>query len=367
MISQTPMAHTDATKQPNPPPLLRGILIPIAVMAVVLTTWWVLLPETEAPAPQLATPPTSPVPEPIDYYAQRQAFYAQQIDPLMRTTEQANLEAAERAVFRLLDVFDKYRSGIQPFAEDITSLATRFGILRRMFGGWWHEDERVHAYVQDKFETYLFSENQLHQDIVAVIHAFREDLDANENRMLTSVRAAVEAHPLPQMEMPEYRQFEEAVRSIILEFSTNRARDSVYQGIATLVVAEVAAISAHQLIVRVMLSSGTAAATSAAAGGGATASATATGGAAGTLGGPMGTVIGLGVGLGVGIAVDWWMTERFQEKLAHDLKVYFDGLQMALLNGTHSEPGLKIALNQFVDDLSVAQTKVVHQSLVAAP
>jgi hypothetical protein len=368
MNSQTPMAPKDATTQLKLPPLWRSILIPIVVLVAALTAWWLLLSEPkDEPAPAATSLPASPAPEPVDYQALREAFYTEEIDPLMRSAESANHEAAERAVVRLIEVFDKYRTGIRPFAEDITSLGTRFGILQRMLANWWYEDERVHAYVQDKFEKHLFSENQFHEDIAAVMQAFREDLDANENRMLGSVRAAVEAHPLPDMEMPDYRYFEEQVRSIILEFSTDRARNSVYQGIATLVLAEVAAIAAHQVIVRIIISGSTTAVTTAAAGGGATAGATATGGAAGTLGGPVGTVIGIGVGLAVGIAVDWWMTDQFQEQLVKDLKKYFDGLQVVLLEGNDSELGLKVALNQFIDDLSIAQTTVVHRSLVGSP
>lgn len=294
----------------------------------------------------------------------REEFYMEQIEPLLKATERANRQAAERAVTRITEVFDRYRAGIKPFTDDITSIGTRFGILLRMPADWWYEDQRINTYIQEMFEAHLFSEDRFREDISAVLEALKEDQQANQNRLLGSIKAAVASGDLPDMTLPDYRQYEEEVRAIILDFSGDRAKDSVYQGIATIVLAEVAAITAHQIVVRILVSVGTSAATSAAAGGGATAGGAATGGAAGTLGGPVGTAIGVGVGLVVGVIVDWWMTERFKERLANDLNDYFDKLQFGLLEGTDRDAGLSATLAKFVDDVSFAQTTVVHRALV---
>lgn len=345
-------------------PLWRSILVPVLILIVALVGWWLVIANQTPPPAVRPTPPTIFIDEGQVLREERERFYTTEIEPLLKATERSNRETAERAVVRVTDVFKKYRSGIKPFADDITSIGTRFGILRRMPANWWYEDDRINIYIQEKFESHLFSEDQFHNDIVAVLKTFREDLQANESRLLASVRAAIEAGDLPEMALPDYRQYEEEIRAIILEFSGDRARDSVYQGIATFVVAEVAAIAVHQIIVRILAAIGTSAATSAIAGGGATAGGAAAGGGAGTLGGPVGVAIGIGAGLVVGIIVDWWMTDRFQNRLADDLNNYFDELESGLLNGTDDDAGLRATVAKFIDDLSFAQTTVVHRALV---
>lgn len=352
MSKQSP-AERGAEAEPVQRSILRLIAIPVIVLVIAIVGWWAVVFSETPPEPG------------IDQgRVLREDFYAKQIEPLMKATERANQQAAERAVDRAAEVFDKYRGGIKPFTEDITSIGTRFGILRRMPANWWYEDERINAFIQEKFETHLFSEEQFHRDISNVLKTLKEDLQANENRLLGDVRAAVESGDMPDMTLPDDQRYEKEVREIILKFSEDRATDSVYQGIATLVLAEVAAITAHQIVVRILMSVGTSAATSAAAGGGATAGGAASGSAVGSLGGPVGTAIGVGVGLVVGVIVDWWMTERFKERLANDLNTYLDELQAGLLDGTENDAGLKTTLNQFVDDLSDAQDTVVRRTLV---
>jgi len=341
--------------------LWRAIMWPVLVLLAALGAW-ILVVNSTTPVPTETPTPPGPV---IDSgRILREQFYSQKIEPLLKATERANREAADRAIVRIGEVFDKYRGGVKPFVEDITSIGTRFGIVTRMPGNWWYEDKRINAYVQEKFERHLFSENQFHADLTKVLEAFKEDLRANENRLLASCKAAVEAGDLPDMALPDYKRYEEDVRSIILQFSGDRAEDSVYQGLATLVLSEVAAITVQQIVVRILVSVGTTAATSAAAGGGATAGGAAAGGGVGTLGGPVGTAIGVGVGLVIGVIVDWWMTERFQAQLTTDLNDYIEKLRKGLLDGTEKDPGLRSTLLKFTDDVNFAQTTVVHQALV---
>jgi hypothetical protein len=342
-------------------PLWRVIMWPVLILLATLVVWILVVNDT--------TPPPTTTPAPPDPMIDsgrilREEFYSEKIEPLLKATERANREAAEQAIVRISEVFDKYLGGVKPFVNDITSIGTRFGIVTRMPSNWWYEDDRINTYVREKFERHLFSENQVHADLTKVLEAFKEDLRANENRLLASCKAAVEAGDLPDMALPDYKRYEDEVRTLILQFSGDRAKDSVYQGVATLVLSAVAEISAQQIIVRILVSVGTTATTSAAAGGGATAGGAVAGGGVGLVGGPVVTAIGAGVGLVIGVIVDWWMTERFQAQLTADLIDYIENLRRGLLDGTDSDSGLKSTLLRFTDDVNFAQTTVAHQALV---
>lgn len=342
-------------------PLWRIIVVPAAIVVLAIVAWWLIV-SSETPPP--ADPPQPPPIETDAGSASREKFYTGQIQPLLKTAAQANDKAAERAVTRINEAFDKYREGVKPFVEDVTSYPTRFGIIGRMPGDWWYEDDRINGYVQTKFEKHLFSESQLKQDITAVLEALKEDLEANKNRLLGECLAAINGEDLPSIKLPDYESYDREVREIILEFSKQRAKDSVYSGVATFVLSEMAGGAAGYIVRQVLVSIGTTAATSAAAGGGATAGGAAVGGGGGSLAGPVGTAIGVGVGLVVGIIVDWWMTDRFQERLTNDLTEYIDKLEAGLLDGTDTDAGLKATITKFVDDLSSAQTTVTHRAIM---
>lgn len=357
--SETP--PFDETPKEARRPLWRSILLP-TVLLIGAVAAWVIVTSKETPPP---SPPPTPPGVTIDPGTViREQFYNQEIAPLLKSTERANQLAAERAIQRIGETFNGYRGGVRPFTEDITSIGTRFGILRRMPANWWYEDQRINAYIQEKFETHLFSEQQFQRDIAGILNSLKEDLEANTNRLLAGIRSSVERHDLPKIQVPDYQKYDKEVRSIVLEFSGDRAKDSVYQGVATLVLAEVAAITAHQIVVRVLVSVGTSAATSAAASGGAAAGGAAAGGATGTLAGPVGTAIGVGVGLVVGVIVDWWMTDRFRERLTNDLTVYINELEAGLLDGTKSDAGLKTTLERFIEDFNFAQSTIAHRAIV---
>ncbi len=72
----------------------------------------------------------------------------------------------------------------------------------------------------------------------------------------------------------------------------------------------------------------------------------------------------MGVGLVVGVIVDWWMTDRFRERLTNDLTIYINQLEAGLLDGTKSDVGLKKTLDQFIEDFSFAQSTVAHRAIV---
>jgi hypothetical protein len=342
-------------------PLWRAIIVPLFMLIVVLLAWWAVV-SSETPAPEQTPPPPA-----LEVEGEaRETFYRNEVKPLVQESRQANRRAADRAIMRINEVFARYRAGIEPFTEDITSFGTRFGVLWRMPGDWWYEDQQVKAYVEEKFKKHLFSKGQFNRDMTSVLEDLKADLQANENRLLSQYKAALASSDLPEINVPNYQNYEDEIHAIISKFSSERGRDSVYQGIAGLVVGEVVTQVTYRIITRVLVKVGTSAASSAATAGGATATAGATGAGTGSFAGPVGTVIGAGVGIAVGILIDWWMTEQFEQRLAQDLNGYFDQLESKLLEGTDKRQGLKATLNQFVEDLNEAQATVVRRPLTGA-
>lgn len=335
--------------------ILVGVITAIVIVCLVVILW----PQSPPPSPP-SPPPLDLQAEEEDEAAERLRFYEAEVEPILLAHERANRAAAERAIQRIRETFDGYRRGVDPFVEDITSWGTRLGVLVRTPGDWWYEDERINTFVSEKFEEHLFSEQQLQRDLTQVLVALREDLRANRNRLLTQVRAAVNASDLTPITLPDFTDYDRQVREDLVELAEARGQTSLYHGIAVTVGAEAVAIPAGWLAgvsVSALLSSSAAAT-------GATATTTAGGGTAGSLAGPVGTGVGVIVGAMVGLGIDWWLTERFQERVTGELTSYLDELERGLLEGTDDDPGLKKTLERVVDDLNAAESVFMHKQLV---
>lgn len=292
-----------------------------------------------------------------------EAFFKDSMEPILKARQEANRESRERCILRIRDQFAAYRQSIDPFTDDITSLWTRMGVLRRMPADWWKEDGRVDRYVSEKFQHYFFNDEQLALGIQRSLEAFREDLRADRALMLSRIKVAIQEKDLPEVTIPE-TEFESSVQQSMERLASRRASDSVYQGISTFIVSDVAMTVATSIVTRVATSLGTSAAASAAAAGGSTAGSAAIGAGGGSLAGPAGTAIGLGVGLVVGAAVDWWMTDSFRGHLRTELQTYLFQLEHGILFGNGQEKGLESDLDKLLLDLANAEREVLHQKWV---
>ncbi|MFO0924421.1 MAG: hypothetical protein U0905_18245 [Pirellulales bacterium] len=291
---------------------------------------------------------------------QMETVFSESFEPILKAREEANRESRERCILRIRDQFAAYRQSIDPFTDDITSLWTRMGVLRRMPADWWNEDGRVDRYVSEKFQHYFFDDEQLALGIQRSLEAFREDLRADRALMLSRIKVAIQEKDLPEVTIPE-TEFESSVQRSMEKLASRRASDSVYQGISTFIVSDVAMTVATSIVTRVATSLGTSAAASAAAAGGSTAGSAAIGAGGGSLAGPAGTAIGLGVGLVVGAAVDWWMTDSFRGHLRTELQSYLFQLEHGILFGNGQEKGLESDLDKLLLDLANAEREVLHQ------
>jgi hypothetical protein len=323
-------------------------------------------PPPAVPLPPLVTAPPRPDPAVL-----RAKFYDEAVQPQIAATDALNRDAADRCIARVGRLIDGYRRGVDPFVEDLTSISTRLGIVRRMPTDWWYEDQGVSLYVQGKFESHLFSEAKLTSDIAAVLNQFRGEVDANQRRMLTDIQAALTTADLPEVNLDAYEPFFAKVASDMQTYSTGRGATSVARGITTLVVSEAGGFVAVSVVGSLLARFTLVGATTVAAGATATAGTTAVGAGGGSLAGPAGTAVGFVVGLGVGLAIDWYLTDQFQLQLSSDMTGYLDALEHTLLHGQpkrsqsgQSESGLIEALPTVCDELRAAYRERFYQQIV---
>lgn len=299
----------------------------------------------------------------------RARFYDQSVVPLIQRTSADNRVAADRCIERLDKVIGGYHNGVDLFVKDMTSISTRLGILKRMPGGWWASDTRVEGYVHEKFETHLFSQQSLIDDVSAVLLQFRADVDANQRRMLVNVRAALTLSDLPEVELSSQEQFFKELSVQMDSYATEQGMTSVENMVGALVLGEVGAFAARSLIGGLLARFAPSVAISTAAGASATVGASATGAGGGSLGGPVGTVVGFGAGLAVGLIIDWWMTERFEAELSGQMHTYLDDLRQTLVVGGGGKQGeqamgLEIALPRLCDQLTQAYRDRFFEQIV---
>ena len=359
----------DSAKLPShsgaAPPVFLGPERPVvsALFAAALVgslTYLSLYASRPDPAPELpaASRPAGPVAPPMaEPEVQRAAFYDAEVEPLIVATDTLNRQAAERCVRRLHLLFKGYRDGVEPFVEDLTSISTRLGIVRRMPGNWWRKDHRIERYVQEKFETHLFSDQRLLDDISLVLHQFRRDIDVNQKRMLIDVQAALDTADLPDVGIEEYEPFFQAVAKQLQDYATRQGTTSVMNALGVFIISEAGVFTARSVIAGLLARFGAAAAAGAAAGGTATAGGAAAGASGGTLGGPIGTAVGFGVGLAVGLVIDWWMTEKFEARMTAEMNQYIDSLRNAILYGQSQQQRSANSARTAKSGRSVPRTK----------
>lgn len=353
--------------QPDPPlqrasrQLVRPLLAIAAALILLALAWAVGHRSPRAGGEKLSFSPPA-----------IETFFREQIDPLLDASAERDRAAAERAVASLHEHFSGFRRGVKPFVEDVTSWGTRLGVLRRAasdsWAHWWRGDAEaaaVQEYIQTKFRSQVISERGLRFALVEVLEQFELDLAANRNMLIAQIQSRLQRSDMPiHLSAMDVQRLERELASRSALLLAPIGRDSVAAGLASFagsaVAEEIARRLATLIISRVAanLAASTAVAETAATG--AAAAGSAAGGAAtGTTVGPAGTIIGFGVGLVVGVAVDWWMTERFQEKLTQQCQVFLDGVEQTMIEGSPQAPGLRVVLDQSMRQAHESQRAVV--------
>jgi hypothetical protein len=330
----------------------RGKATSVVVWATVLAFCiGVLIYLALRPAPSPPELPSPPRPAKAERISTRARFFDEQVQPAIAAADKANREAAERCIQRLRDQFSKYRRGVEPLVEDLTSWGTRLGVVRRMPSDWWYESTNVQEFVTEKFQAHLFSEESLKQGIEGALATFRDDVRANSDKLLTEVKAAISRADLPETPSVEYSEFSSDVTKGLEQYSVKAGKDSVLSLVLTLLVSEIGERAAIQIVAAVGTRIAATAATASASAGGATAGGAVAGGAGGSSVGPVGTVVGAGVGLIVGVIIDWWISEYFEVKLSLQLQEMIDQIELSVIQGIGEQPGLELALAETCDVL----------------
>ncbi|MCC9599593.1 hypothetical protein LOC67_03395 [Stieleria sp. JC731] len=304
----------------------------------------------------------------------RAKFYDLQVIPLLSGIEDENRAAAERCLERVKSTLDRYHDGVDGFVKDMTSIRTRFGIIKRMPAGWWKDDGRVELYVQQKFEQHLFSAEKLVEDVSGSLVQFRSDIVANQNALLTKVQASLSTSDLPETDFGLDDAVFTDLSGPLSQYATSQGSASVELMIGAFVVGEVGAFAAQSVVGGLLARFAPSIAIGSAAGASATVGASASGAGGGSLGGPVGTAVGFGVGLAVGLIIDWWMTEKFEAKLATQMHSYLDELEATLVAGSpaqdsparnsQSSQGLASALPKVCAQLNTAYRDRFFEAIV---
>ncbi len=324
-----------------------------------------LTPKSVPSPPELSTRSTTQEVSQRLEAEMRQELFDDHVFPVIREADAANRAAVERCLARIRESFQRYRQGVKPFAEDVTGLGFKWGVLRRMPGDMMFGSNSVEAFISDKLEQYVFSAQEIQRDIDASLALLREDIEASRNVMLRKVKTATAGLPLPAIQNLDTQTFSQQVAGRVREFSTETAVD----GVTDLVVIEVASgaggYAAEQVFVAMLVRIGTTA-------GGATVGNAAVGGGAGSAVGPLGTGLGTIGGLIVGLVIDYLLSAHAKAKLSKQLMALIDQIENAAIHGVPERtnnaidayPGLERVLQSTCDELNQANLEILKQSIL---
>ncbi|WDI41022.1 hypothetical protein [Bremerella sp. P1] len=295
----------------------------------------------------------------------RQELFDDQVAPAVREAGLANRAAVERCLARIQESFQRYRQGVEPFAEDVTGLGSKWGVLRRMPGDWMTGSNSVEAFISGKLQKHVFSAQEIQHDIDVSLALLREDIEANRNVMLRKVKTATAGLSLPAIQNLDTQKFSQQVAEKVRGFSTETAVDSVTDSVVIEVASGVGGYATEQVFMAVLARIGMTA-------GGATVGSVALGGGSGSAVGPLGTGIGTIGGLIVGVIIDYWLSEHAKANLSQQLMALIDQIEDAAIHGvperTNSTidayPGLKHVLQNTCDELNRANLEIFKQSIL---
>jgi len=352
-------------KKKNPSTLPMFVYAAILLGCIGTVVFICTRPAGEIPQPAL---PESPYVEAKaeakkDFLAKHK-FFDQSVQPKIAAAGAANQEAVARCLKRIDELFDKYATGVEPFTEDIMSFGSRWQTVKNMSWDWWNEENSSTEFVGGKIEEHLFSEEGLTEDLNKIMKAFREDVQANQTKLLSEIRASISSSSVPEIVLLDYTQFANRVNSSLKKSVSKKADSAIQKEIAVLIGSEVGLLVAEQLIAQLLTKVGTTATTTAATGGTAMVGGTTAGAGTGTFGGPVGTAIGVGVGLVAGIVIDYFMSKYFKAELTTQMTDYLKTLRKGLVEGDNKTNGLAHDLDEVSGSLTESYRTTLFDSIV---
>jgi hypothetical protein len=330
-----------------------------------------------APEPVVvAAPTTKPAlaAAPVAQVEDLDLVYRRDIVPYLNDFDHRNEIAAERAMLTLHERMNRHRAGIKPFTKDIVSWGTRFHVVGRYSSDAWlrfsgqPSASSVHAYIDDKFRHHILSQNDLHDDVSAVLAQFNADVAANRNRLYSEL--ALPLSRLKTVHLADAKSlaaFQNDVEQREHAMTVNMGADTVLSGLVSLaggwVATDMAASITSRIIAEIATQAGVTIVADGIDAGGAMVGSTAVGGSTGSLGGPAGAVIGLGVGLAVGCVVDWYLSDSFETRMAIQCNRFLGSVERHLQEGAGARPGIQQLLREAVRVSGQQQRAAVRAAL----
>ena len=352
-----------------------GVSALVALLAMTLV-YWCGGRTSQAPVPIAIAPAPSQVTEPPKRDPQAaQRIYQTSIIPLLDEYDRENVKAVSRAMLALHERMQFHRAGVVPFARDVRSWGTRFGVMHRLPADLWHKvrHDRSHPpqvaqYINEKFRREVISEKQLQGDVASILSGFEQDLSANRNKLYSQLSL-----PLSQIQAelpgtslntePLANQIQQRSNAISKELAPDTVVWGVVEFSGSWVATDVAQSIASRIVAQILARVGTSMAVEGLSAGGATVGGTTAGAGAGSLAGPVGTIIGLGAGLVVGAAVDWWLSDQFEAKVTNQCNNFLNGLEQRLRDGGQQSPGLRQTLNEAARVAGQSQRKAIENAI----
>ena len=326
-----------------------GLLLGVFVISGIVQVAMKRAPEPSEVAP--ASLEETPGKSAAELRAERLAFYESQIDPVIIQMDQKNREASEQCIATLRDSLEGYRKGIKPFCTEINTWGTRLGVIRRMPGDWWYEKTDVSDFIQEKFARYLFTDQELSEDIEIALMQFQMAVRGNQNEMLDEIRLAITASDLTDVPAIKTEDVVEDVTQQLQDFGEDSAQATLVRGITVKVASAAGGAAGEFLLSQLVVELASMAGAASTAAGGATAGGAAVGGGGGSLGGPLGAAAGIAVGVVIGGVIDWWMSSKFEEQMTQTLNQMIDEMTQIAIEGSDQNPGLATGLQGSCDFL----------------
>lgn len=142
------------------------------------------------------------------------------------------------------------KAGAKPFSEEVVSIYGKWRVLKSKLP--LTDSEGHKKYIVDQFDKHIFTPQQLSDRVKTIIEDSIRDLDQEQNNLAVAIRKELLGRPLMPGEIPVAR--EELTNAIDRAVFT--AQVDAAKGATGLVVAEVTASVASQVLTRLGVSAG---------------------------------------------------------------------------------------------------------------
>ena len=216
--------------------LLLSFAITVFVIVLALAAYHILVGRSVT-APGAADKPSR---------AQVQAAINRHIED----ASQKSLAAIAKRSNEFRTFVEERKPGARPFSEEVASLYGKWRALKSKLP--FTDSEGHKKYIVEQFDKHIFTPQQLSDRVKAIVENSARDLDQEQNNLAIAIRKELLGRPLEAGEIPVAR--EELTKAIDRAVST--AQLDALKSAAGLVVAEVTATVATQVLTRLGVSAG---------------------------------------------------------------------------------------------------------------